>query len=739
MATEVTVKKGDHAIHHPEMQEIDLRATWNLIKSSYKLIVIITMFFLICGIYYAETRSPVYQSEAMIQVGNNDLESAINSGNGGAAMLSGLAGQSSDFNIETILLQSPYVLEKVVRQMGLAISVSPYYSGFFARKWAEFRHINSGNITLSTLEVPDSLLSKKLILTVNNQNQYSLMTKNGKIILRGVTGVMSTGSYFSQPLTIKVTKIDARPGEQFELIKQQITDVSNDIASALSIKEEGENTGIMKIQYISGSREQAQSLLNAILSAAVEKNIKEKSQEAAKTLQFISDQLPISKNQLEKTENKFNRYGIKTGVFDPKSASQELLKDHHLLQQSLEKMKFDKMLLLQKFTSLHPLVIAETKKENLLQSEIKKNQEKLAQLPPVEEKESAMERDAKIDANIYTGLALSVQKVEMMKASMISSVRILSSATYPISRIPVKKRVIIFGNAILGLMASLLLIFTRHLLSPVIHDPDLVERMLNLAVVAIIPYSQRQLDYNKKAKRSNLYANAKPFLLSRENPNDISIEGIRSLRTSIQMSLLDAKNNVIALTGCSPGVGKSFISSNLAALLSDLEKRTIIVDADIRLGKLSQCFGKAKTPGLSTYLKNEVALDQIIQNIIPSKLDFIATGLYPENPSELLTKDKLKDLIETLKNNYDLVIFDTPPILAVTDPALILRFSATNFMVLGVGKDHMREILHAKKILEKNGVILSGVIFNTLNQQKSGFGHNYGYENYSYEYGTGKK
>lgn len=729
-----STSKSSGANFQVEYLDIDLKSILNLIKNSYKLILIITIIFFVAGIYYANTRPPVYQSTAMIQVGNNDISGAISSGVGGIAALAGLAGQSSSSSVETVLLQSPYVLGQVVRQLGLDISVSPHYSGFFARKWAAFRHRNNGDVSLSTLEVPDALLSKALILTVRNKDQYSLFTKNGEKILDGTFGKVCTANYFSQPVTIKVTALNAKPGAQFELIKQQIPDVANDLAGALSIKEEGISTGIMKIHYISGNRVQAQALLNAILTVAVEKNIEEKSQEAAKTFQFISSQLPISKKNLGDAENKFNLYGAKKGIFDPVIEKQALEENIFELQKQLETSHFQKTLLLQKFTSIHPLVILETEKEDRIESEIKKNKEKLMRLSPVTIKEIDMQRDTKIEESVYIGLSESAQRMEMMKASVISSLRILSGATYPISRIPVNKRAIIFGAIFFGLMFSLGIIFIRHVLSPVIEDPDVVERMIGIAVTAIIPFSEKQMSYNKKIKLDKLYAGKNPFLLSRENPNDISIEGIRSLRTAIQMALLEAKNNVIAITGCSPGVGKSFISSNLAALLSDLGKHILIIDSDIRLGKLSQSFGKAKAPGLSTYLKNEANLDEIIQNIIPGKLDFIATGLYPENPSELLSQNSLADLIQLMQSRYDLVIIDTPPILAVTDSALILRYAATNLMVLGVGKDQMREVLYAKKILEKAGIELTGLVFNTLKQQKAGFGHNYGYSNYSYTY-----
>lgn len=736
---ESTSKSSSSTFNQEETFEIDLKSILSLIKNSYKLIVIITTLFFIIGIYYAETRPPSYQSEAMIQVGNNDLGSSLGGSGSAMATLSGLAGKSSSGAVETVLMKSPYIWGKVVRQMDLAISVSPHYSGFFAKKWAALRHIKSGNVSVSTLEVPDNLLSKPLILTVHNTNQYSLSTSNGKKILDGTVGEIKTVLYFSQPLKINVTTLNAKPGAQFDLVKQQIADVANDIAGALSIREEGMGTGIMKLRYVSGDREQTQALLNGILTVAIQENIKEKSQEAAKTMQFISDQLPISRNRLENAEDTFNQYSVKKGIFNPMAESETLEENIDALNDTLDQSKFNKFLLLQKFTHLYPLVIAETQKEDQIKSRIKKIRKKLMQLPPIEEKEINLQRDAKIKSEFYTALVISAQRMEMMKASMISSVRILSPATYPVSRIPVNKRAIIFGSVIFGIMTSLMIIFIRHMLSPVIEDPDAVERKLGKSVIAIIPYSEKQANYNRKIKKDKLYENNHPFLLVRENPNDTSIEGVRSLRTAVQTAFLETSNNVLSITGCSPGVGKSFVSSNLAVLLSDLSKKVLIIDSDMRLGKLSQCFGKAKAPGLSTYLQNEETLEAIIQNVVPGKLDFISTGLYPENPSELLFQKKFEELVKIAQDRYDFVIIDTPPILAVTDAALILKYSSVNLMVLGIGKDQMKEVLYAKSILEKNGINLSGVIFNTLKQPKSGFGKSYGYGNYSYEYGTRTK
>lgn len=729
--------------HRQEEFEIDLKSILNLVTSSYKLILIVATLFLIGGIYYANTRPAVYRSTAMIEIGGGSVSGALRAGANaiGDIVSSGMGSsiQTSSADVEVILLRSPYLLSDVIRQLRLDISVLPHYSSFFEKHFSIFRKQNPGNVIVSFLKVPNNLLTKPLLLFVKNNNEYAIFSKQGVKILDGVAGQEASGNYLSEPVHIRVDQINAKLGSIFDVIKQPITDVSDSIAGALSIKQAGSSgsgteTGIMHLSYASSSREQAQRLLNIILSVAVKKNIQDKSEEASQTLRFISKQLPISENRLQKAETALNQYSIQSGIFDPQSEGEILSNRMDVLQQALEETDFTKMSLLQKFTSIHPLVMAITGKENVLKKHIEKIKDELQQLPRQSEKEVLLQRNARIQDSIYAGLVASAQNAEMMKVNTLSNVKILSSASYPISRIPVNKRMIIFSSIVMGLLFSLAIIFIRHALSPVIEDPDVVERTLGLMVAAIIPCSKQQSSYNKKIKNNKL-AGTKPFLLALDNPDDIAIESLRSLRTSIQMSLLEAKNNVISITGCRPGIGKSFVSSNLAMLLSDLGKRVLLIDADIRLGKINQSFGKQKVPGLSTYLQKEASLEKIIQNAAPH-LDFIASGLYPQKPAELLHTSLLSSLIREVSAKYDLVVIDTPPILAVTDSALVLRHSAVNLMVLGVGKDHLKEALHAKGMLEKSGVSLTGVVLNTLTQPKAGFGQHYGYSNYRYTYGT---
>lgn len=719
-------------LSHAEDKEIDLRAVLNLLKHSYKLILLITALFLSAGIYYAATRQPVFRSTALMEVKSSNMSSIL----GVASAHWGGGAPAAD--IEKTLLRTPYILGDAVRQLGFDIAVFPHYSGFFEKRKIE-RKNQVPHAKISILSVPNILLGKKLRLVIKTATQYDLLSPDNHKILSGVVGQLTQATYAGELIKIQVDQLHGLPGAQLTTIKQPVLNVAISLGNSLNIHPQG-TTGVLQLTYTSSTPEQAQKILNTVLFTALKRDQEQKALEADHMLQFLKNQLPILQTQLEATQNKINAYGVKTGIFNIKNTEQMLSINLMHLQESLQKMKTEKNILLTDFTSRHPLVIAENEREAQIKNQIADTQSVLNKVPFTAEKEAALLRDLTIQEKLYLNMLDSMQKMQMMKAGIVSNVRILDQASYPTAPLKIKTSSIILASLILGLMTGVSIVFVRHVLSPVIEDPDVVERALGIPVFAIISYSQKQMSHTKLAARNLQYANSNPYLLALKHPKDFSIEGLRSLRTAVQMLLLEATDNVIAITGCGPSVGKSFVSSNLAVLLSDLNKRVLIIDSDIRLGKLHHTFGKLKSPGLSTFLQNEAKLEHIIQTVIPGKLDVITAGAYPNSPSELLSQNSFSELMTTLKSKYDLVIIDTPPILAVTDPALILRYSSTNLIVIGVGKDQMKEVQHAKSVLEKAGVKLTGMVFNHIKQHKAGFGYGYqyGYGKYNYYYAYDK-
>ena len=710
--------------------EVDLRGIFYLLKANYKIILFFSLSFLMCGMYYASIQPPVYRSTALVQVkSSGSMESVISQ----KSLMQPQLGQSSSADVEVFLLKTPYILGDVVRAFNFDITAYPRPAGLFSSQ-----NNKNDTVKVSELSVSNNLLAKKMFLVVLPDNTFNLLTKNGDIILKGRVGQLTQSFYQTGPVKIRVDGLHGAVGSQFVVIKQPVVDVANGLAQSLSVVQDvdanGNDTGILRLSYVSHSPDQAQKILNTVLYAAILRDKQQKILEANHIMKFLKTQLPLLNMKLDHTENQINEYGVKTGIFSVKETMQLLSINLLNLQKSLKKLQEKKIELLENFTSNHPYVIAVNQEESQVRSEIGHVKSALNSLPVVAEKQIDMQRNFKMQEKVYSGMLSNMQSVQMEKEGLAGNIRVLDSASYPTAALRTKAHLIMFASFILGAISAIAFIFLRHILSPVIDDPDAVEHALGISVASILPFSQKQADYVKTTKWNKGNLNT-PFVLAREYPKDVVVESLRSLRTAVQMLLLEAGDNIIATTGCSPSSGKSFISSNLAAVFSDLNKRVLIIDADIRKGKLFQTFAKSKTPGLSEFLEEKASLSEVIQPVSSGKLDLITTGYFPENPSELLSTEKFNQLLLTLKPHYDLIVIDTPPVLAVTDAALMLKYSKVNLLVLGIGKDSIKETLHVKHFLEKNGIKLTGVILNSVQDMKHATANGYGKYNYYYAYG----
>jgi len=222
-----------------------------------------------------------------------------------------------------------------------------------------------------------------------------------------------------------------------------------------------------------------------------------------------------------------------------------------------------------------------------------------------------------------------------------------------------------------------------------------------------------------------------PDLISINNPKSPITEAYRTLRTNIQFSSFDKKVQTICITSSGPGEGKSTVSSNLAVVTAEAGKRTIIIDCDQRKSKLHKNFAVSNTTGLSDLLAGEVSFDDAVQSTGVDNLFILTAGTRPPNPSELIASEKMKNFIISLKEKYDFIIIDTPPVLMVTDAQLFAGYTDGYLLVVSSGEADRNAAAKAKELLEKvNGKIL-GVVLNKLQVTEKGY---YGYYyHYSYD------
>ncbi|MDY5372338.1 MAG: polysaccharide biosynthesis tyrosine autokinase, partial [Escherichia coli] len=225
-------------------------------------------------------------------------------------------------------------------------------------------------------------------------------------------------------------------------------------------------------------------------------------------------------------------------------------------------------------------------------------------------------------------------------------------------------------------------------------------------------------------------------LLAVGNPTDLAIEAIRSLRTSLHFAMMQAQNNVLMMTGVSPSIGKTFVCANLAAVISQTNKRVLLIDCDMRKGYTHELLGTNNVNGLSEILIGQGDITTAAKPTSIAKFDLIPRGQVPPNPSELLMSERFAELVNWASKNYDLVLIDTPPILAVTDAAIVGRHVGTTLMVARYAVNTLKEVETSLSRFEQNGIPVKGVILNSIFRRASAY-QDYGY--YEYEYKSDAK
>ncbi|KPV96918.1 polysaccharide biosynthesis tyrosine autokinase [Pseudoalteromonas sp. P1-8] len=725
-------------------QDIDLMMLLGALIDRKYFIAAVTAVFMAVGVFYAVFATPVYQATAMIQVED---------GGGSVPGFDDMAGMfesTSAAVTEIELLKSRSVIGEAVDTLKLDIVAEPkLFPVIGNRAFRKFTPMEGGDladpsfgassyawggesIEVFRFDVPRSAIGAGFTLvagegTDKNKN-YTLLNDEDEVVLQGKVGEELTNGKFN--LTIR--SLIARPNTEFTLVRKDRLNTILDLQKDISASEKGKDSGIINLSLQSESTQFAEKVLDKVAAIYVRRNVERNSAEAQKSLEFLEVQLPEVKKQLEYAEQRFNDYQIKRQSINITLETQGVLEQVVELETKLQELELKRLELSRKFKDSHPtyqgvleqIEAVEKQKQNLVGE--------VGNLPETQQELLRLKRDVEVSNQIYTLLLSKTQELDIVRAGTVGNVRIIDHAEVNTSKpVKPKKALIVIMATMLGGMLAVAIVLIQKAIHKGVEDPSEIEA-LGLPVYASVPYSdyQDKLTGFSKARKGK---NKPKSILAVDNPADLSIEALRSLRTSLHFAMMEAKNNIIAISGPSPGVGKSFISVNLATVLAQSGKKVLIIDADMRKGYLQTQFGMKWDDGLSDLLSGRLTLGQVTKTSQVKDLDVITRGQIPPNPSELLMHSNFTKLVEQVKDKYDIVIIDTPPILAVTDPAIVSAHTGTTLLVTRFGQNHAREIELTRNRFEQNGIDVKGVVFNGVVKKASNAYGYYGYYNYEYK------
>ncbi|WP_090685889.1 polysaccharide biosynthesis tyrosine autokinase [Paraburkholderia phenazinium] len=714
-----------------------------VISQHWRMILVVTLSALLIGTLVAFVQTPVYRADAMIQV-----EDTANDGNGNAnGNKDALQTMASIFDTKAVtsaqieLIRSRLVLDETVRKLHLDITAVPRHFPLIGNLLARWRGGDGlaaplfempqyawggEQIAVTLFDTPKEMYGKPFVLTVQPDDSFAVTDEKGAEVLRARAGQLAVGTTSQGPVRLQVDQLTARPGTQFELARASTLDTVNKLQKELNVVETSVQSGIIAVTLEGGNSELTAAVVNSIARQYVQQDIDRKSAEAEHTLAFLDQQLPQLRTELDQAEQRYNTFRNKQGTVDLSEESRLLLQQIVENKTKLVDLQQQRAELATRFTAAHPAVAALDAQIAQLQAVQGGLTHNVSTLPDTEQTALRMLRDVRVDTELYTNLLNSAQQLRIIKAGQVGSVRVVDYAEPADDPVRPQRLLLILISGGLGLVLGILAAFTRKTLYGGVQNTTEIEALLGVPVCAVVPRSNLQL----RVQRNVGLRRAGVHVLAAQAPDDVAVEGVRSLRTTLQYALVSARNNVVMLTGSRPDAGKSFMSVNLSALVASAHKRVLLIDGDMRRGDIHKHFGLPHTPGLADVLNGADLQECVLRDVLPG-LDVLTKGGLPGNPSELLMSDRFRTLLEHFSRVYDLVIVDTPPVLAVTDAALIGKHAGTTLMVVRHGRHPAMEISEALKRLVNAGVNLHGVLLTDVPPPKLNLGGYTGY--YGYE------
>ncbi|THH86679.1 polysaccharide biosynthesis tyrosine autokinase, partial [Klebsiella pneumoniae] len=654
-----------------DADEIDLGRLLGELVDHRKLIIAVTSLFTLCALIYALFATPIYQADALIQVEQKQANAILSNL---SQMLPDSQPQSEP---EIALLKSRMILGKTVDDLNLQAVIKPKYFPIFGRGWQRLSGKKDGELVVSRLYLPTSedIDVPKVELTVKDNEHF--VVKGDDFTFNGKVGELLD----DKGISIKVDKIDAEPGSKFTISYITRLEAITKLQEVLSVADQGKDTGILVLSITGDNPELITNIIDSISNNYLSQNIARQAAQDAKSLEFLSNQLPKVRNDLDVAEDKLNEYRRKNDSVDLSLEAKSVLEQIVNVDNQLNDLTFRESEISQLYTKEHPNYKALMEKRKTLQEEKAKLNKRVSVMPETQQEILRLSRDVESGRAVYMQLLNRQQELNIAKSSAIGNVRIIDNAVAQTKPVKPKKIVIILIGFIFGSVVAIGIVLLRVFLRRGIESPEQLEE-LGINVYASIPVSEAFANNAvKKASWKNKNYDIKQAFLAVENPADLAIEAIRGLRTSLHFAMMESRNNILMISGASPNAGKTFVSTNLAAVIAQSGKKVLFIDTDMRKGYTHNLFNVENTKGLSDILSGKMTVERAIQPLSMAGFDFIARGAVPPNPAELLMHKNFDALLSWASQNYEIVVLDTLPILAVTDAAIIGNYVGTTLLV----------------------------------------------------------
>ena len=734
-------------------QEIKLRDYYRIIIRHIKLIAIIFVVVMVATIYYTARAPRIYESNGKILLElNKQTDLFFSTGGFGR----------NDLNNQIEVIKSPSVMESAVEKLK--------------------RNPFAENFPILSSDNPSGILAKEIDVSAEREVDIvdvAFKSTNPNEAQAAVNAVMDC----YQDESLKYARAEVTSVREF--LEKQL-DVTS---KKLAISEEDLRAYKIANEVFALSEETKEMITNMVEFEAQLSSAQTELQIVDKKLTYLKGELikidealgeemtaissPVSeqlRQKLIESESQLAIFLTKKGYTKNHPQLVSLRNEIDNIKRQM-KTEIDKILEVDKY-SFNPLdrrqelfteIIATeveyqtaNAKVSALETVVEEYSMRMSGLPDAELELARLERSKAINEQIYSMLVTRYEEAKISEEGKLSNIRIINRASVPKSPVSPKVKMNILIGLLLGLGLGIGAAFLLESLDTKINNLSDVERYVKLPILGTIPdipldekhlsdieeRMGKEKDKGKILELTTVQRQMVARLVPHYSPKSPIAEAYRTFRTNVVS--LPAKfpggGSVFLVTSSGPKEGKSTSSSNLAIALSQMRSKTLLLDCDMRRPMIHNLFIVSRENGLSRYLTtDEIDIHEIIKPSGMDNLDIITAGHVPPNPSELLSSKKMDDLFAKLREEYDYIIVDSPPIIAVTDALILSKKVDQLVLVIRVNSTEREIIEQAKSLLKNIDVKVAGVVVNGIEVKKYYSGYKYYYYYYYYYYTDDEK
>lgn len=703
------------------------------------LVAGVTFVAVVLGVAYALLSTPVYQSNLLIQVEDSapDAKNFL----GDTANLFDVKTPATG---EIQIIRSRMIMGGAVEATRLYIDARPRYIPFvgewLARRAKELSEPGflgmsgyvSGTeaINIAKFDVPTALEDQvPFTVTAQADGHYTLAHPDLAEPLTGTIGKVLSQQVPGGIIELIVSQLDGKHGAQFVVSRASVLATTEDLQKRVQLGEQGKQSNVISATLEDSNRDRLRRILDQIGAQYVQQNVERKAAEAEKTLEFLDRQLPEFKKQLESSEDSYANFRNKNGTIAFDEEAKAIL--GQAVQLETKKLESEQLRreLLSRFTETNPKVRVIDGQIAAFRHELDGIDRRVSAMPVLQRDALRLERDVRVNGELYKSLLNSSLQLRLVKEGKVGNVRLLDKATEPKRPVKPQKQMIVALSLVLGLLAGVALAILRSKMASGIQNPQEIEDRLGLNVYSVVPLALEQ----ERILQRIASGSGGVQVLAITEPESLAIESLRNLRISLQLTLMESGNNRVLITGATPGVGKSFVSGNFAAIMAQAGKRVLLIDADLRKGHIQKAFGLPRKGGLADVLVGDLTPEQAIHGQVVPNLDVLTTGNYPANPANMMLSSRLGELLDAMSGRYDLVVIDSPPVLVAADAAAVAAHAGAILLVARDGLTQLGELNESIKRLAHAGQQVSGVVYNGMDLSRRHYG-SYGYKYGGYRY-----